>query len=317
MDSDLIVPVASACPLNFVGSGNTVILDGYTHISMIPMERSNAATHLPYQVALEALESGSISHGDNFIPEWRTHSHAMIIATNDMGVRVPAWFMLYNKADPNEKVLWAHQWYDGSGERIHAYKETNSGEWVLAAYPVGAAAKQYGFGTVDPFSLDATHVEMATVYLPPSADSDSDGLTDAFETRYWGSPTSEHNSLGDADVDGYNNYTEQIMGTDPTDGMSAFAMLNLAIARSSAPAGASMRATHVLYESRVEPGAVFSLDIPVVPDVAYDLEVSTQLKSGTWASTGVTITNGSGWATLAATNQMDGVACYRVVIRLP
>jgi hypothetical protein len=68
-----------------------------------------------------------------------------------------------------------------------------------------------------------------------SGDSDSDGMLDRWEYRYR-KPTAEgclgldrwtHDANADNDGDGYTNYEESVVGTDPTDPDSLFAIVNI------------------------------------------------------------------------------------------
>lgn len=53
--------------------------------------------------------------------------------------------------------------------------------------------------------------------MPAPADTDDDGMPDAWESRYGLNPADASDSAMDKDGDGYPNVEEYLNGTDPTE----------------------------------------------------------------------------------------------------
>jgi YD repeat-containing protein len=66
----------------------------------------------------------------------------------------------------------------------------------------------------------------AVTSVPIFADTDGDGMDDAWEIQYFGNLT--HNGLGDSDGDGLNDFAEFIAGTNPTNSASVFRVTQFA-----------------------------------------------------------------------------------------
>ena len=63
------------------------------------------------------------------------------------------------------------------------------------------------------------HAAVLTVFKIKPVDADDDGLSDAFENKYFGNTTAQ-SGTDDADSDGASNQVEQWLATDPNDGGS-------------------------------------------------------------------------------------------------
>lgn len=89
-----------------------------------------------------------------------------------------------------------------------AYDQASSdNRLILGDYTSGAFGNQYDI-TID-------HVRFtAGAFLPPAADTDGDGMTDAWEYQYFGSLTGG-DPTGDPDEDGFTNLQEFGNGTSP------------------------------------------------------------------------------------------------------
>jgi hypothetical protein len=101
---------------------------------------------------------------------------------------------------------------------------TLNGQPVRLSGPTG----QFAPGLADRGRIERIDLETAGA-LP---DSDGDGLPDAWEQQYFGSPTGA-NPEEDSDGDGATNREEFLAGTNPRDPQSRFAVVNISIA----PAG--------------------------------------------------------------------------------
>ncbi|MBA3274049.1 MAG: hypothetical protein H0T11_09290, partial [Chthoniobacterales bacterium] len=79
----------------------------------------------------------------------------------------------------------------------------------------------YAYGAnIGWINLDDLNIYVQTNTIDPGADTDSDGLPDAWELSYFG--TLARNGSGDPDSDGEDNLSEFRAGTNPTDGTSVF-----------------------------------------------------------------------------------------------
>lgn len=94
--------------------------------------------------------------------------------------------------------------------------------------------QEYYSGT-DPFvrNLEAFHAFSDLFTLDTTsffADSDADGLPDAWELRYFGNRLSA-TPQGDPDSDGHSNYEEFVSGTNPNDNWSVFRVEKVTVSR--------------------------------------------------------------------------------------
>jgi hypothetical protein len=113
--------------------------------------------------------------------------------------------------------------------------------------------------------------------VPNPADSDGDGIADAFELSTWGSLAAA-DAEGDADLDGQSNYFEFLAGTNPLDGGERLATAPTVSGVSTASGSVQLQLNHVR------------------PGVNYHLETSADLKA--WSRIGTFTFDTAGSATL-------------------
>lgn len=108
--------------------------------------------------------------------------------------------------DPQDRIDFIY--YRGAGltpvasEHFHTDIEVTLGPWGVSITPA--------FNNTWP----SDHGAILTTFKLAAIDSDGDGLSDAFENKYFGGIVSQNGS-GDADGDGASNHLEQILGSSP------------------------------------------------------------------------------------------------------
>ncbi|GEP45379.1 choice-of-anchor D domain-containing protein [Brevifollis gellanilyticus] len=113
--------------------------------------------------------------------------------------------------------------------------------------------------------------------IPNPADSDGDGIADAFEQQMWGSLATADGE-GDADLDGQSNYFEFLAGTNPLDGGERLGTTPTIGGVGTANGGVLLQLNHVR------------------PGVNYHLETSADLEA--WSRIGTFTFDAAGSATL-------------------
>lgn len=125
-------------------------------------------------------------------------------------------------------------------------------------------------------------------------DDDGDGLSDAFESRYFGGLTNAQPHL-DQDLDGFCNLSEQIAATDPTNNLSFFHLLTC------------------------QPGQGGTLVVPSVAGRLYTLQASGGIHDGnTWSNvTGQVDLPGTGSDLILMDPSPEPVRVYRLWVTEP
>jgi hypothetical protein len=161
-----------------------------------------------------------------------------------------------------------------------------AGHFLLRGFAYGAnigwiAFEELGNPRVDPatghllgsvwsanvgwISLDGHQASVTTTLLWDGADSDGDGLPDAWEIALTGS-LEVLTGLGDGDGDGQTDYDEYLAGTDPTDPAERFRILEFVMGRQQDFAG---------------------LEFTSKPSRRYRIERSFDLSPGSWEDVGL------------------------------
>ncbi len=120
------------------------------------------------------------------------------------------------------------------------------------------------------------------------ADTDGDGLADAWEQTYFGSPTGA-NRDADSDGDGMLNWQEQVAGTDPT---SAASYLKIEAPTGSGPS---------------------TLTFGAVASRAYYLQVADGLASGGWSTLAALPARTTNWTATVSDSVAGTNRFYRVM----
>jgi hypothetical protein len=81
----------------------------------------------------------------------------------------------------------------------------------------------FTFSSAERGRLERVDLEVSLVV----ADSDGDGIPDAWEIQYGLDPNNPADALLDSDSDGMSNLEEYLSGTDPTDSQSRFAIIRI------------------------------------------------------------------------------------------
>lgn len=127
-----------------------------------------------------------------------------------------------------------------------------------------------------------------------SADSDGDGLDDAWEITYFGS-TGAQSGTGDPDADGTDNRAEFLLGLSPVNGSERF----------------------LATQSNVTPGSSVTLTWPAQDGLTFTVWRSTTLGDGGWTQLGGTITATGTTATYTDSAAPAGKAFYRIELTTP
>lgn len=131
----------------------------------------------------------------------------------------------------------------------------------------------------DSLSHTATNTSRV-IYADATFDGNSDGLPDAWQIQYFGSPFAPGAGPNvDGDNDGFSNAQEYLTGTDPNDGTSA-----LRVTRVAGPDGAG-----------------FKIEWPAVSGKSYLIEYKNDWSDSTWAPLETILATGTG-----ITNVVDG-----------
>ncbi len=138
--------------------------------------------------------------------------------------------------------------------------------------------------------LDAAFVD--EVVMTGIPDRDADGIPDAWEMRYYGTPTGAIVNASD-DADGFSNYEEYIADSDPTNAASYFE--GVVKIEFSMPMQVQLGQTST---QRV-----------------YDLFATTNLLADEWQTLSTNVTGTGSNLTLAVTNQMDNMK-FRGQVRM-
>lgn len=167
---------------------------------------------------------------------------------------VPVSGQLSGSDADGDKILFSSV---GSTVRQGTLQLQPNGQWSYSPAPGFVGQSSFLFRAADAYGgVSSMHTLAITVVTNP-ADSDNDGLPDAYEQSQLGGLGAD--PLGDADLDGQSNYFEYLAGTSPAD-----AAQNLSTTP-SVTAGASV-------------GGNFKIDLNHVrPGVSYHLESSADL----------------------------------------
>ncbi len=186
---------------------------------------------------------------------------------------VPVSGQLSGSDADGDKILFSSV---GSTVRQGTLQLQPNGQWSYSPAPGFVGQSSFQFRAADAYGgVSSMHTLVITVVTNP-ADSDNDGLPDAYEQSQLGGLGAD--PLGDADLDGQSNYFEYLAGTSPAD-----AAQNLSTTP-SVTAGASV-------------GGNFKIDLNHVrPGVSYHLESSADLDA--WSRIGTFTFNVAGSATI-------------------
>ncbi len=111
-----------------------------------------------------------------------------------------------DSAGPSDWTYWS----------VAHFYESSAGTWQLE---VSDEQNTTLAGTSTPATGSVTYAELIITGVTIT-DTDYDGLSDAWEQKYFGSLS--YTAKDDPDADGFNNAREQIMGTDPAQSNTAF-----------------------------------------------------------------------------------------------
>jgi len=132
----------------------------------------------------------------------------------------------------NGHALFTSDYYDGDVSDItHTFRFPTTAAYRAISGPL--QIRIYGFsGQFDnhPCGLVDFKLTAATAYpvIPAAADTDGDGLSDAWEILHFGTTTNTVSAPAiDADGDGVSNFHEYLSGTNPTNAQSLFAYRSL------------------------------------------------------------------------------------------
>jgi hypothetical protein len=134
-----------------------------------------------------------------------------------------------------------------------------------------------------------THIN-PKVTPPSTADSDSDGLPDHWETRYFGSGTAA-NPSDDSDGDGKTNREEYLAATSPTDGTSVFSI-----------------------QEAARNGSSLAITFEAAPGKAYEIRSGTTLTGGFPTVEQTVAATPTGGIETVTVNASAPAKFYRVVV---
>jgi len=156
-------------------------------------------------------------------------------AMSNRAITTGTWFHAVVTASATEMKLWLKT----AGEASYTLEATTAIAGPYYTYAGNNAPWVVGLGKwnnadADPFSGNIDEVRISakvlapTAYLVPDAaivnpDSDNDGMTDVWETTYFGTGNLAETATGDFDGDGTSNLTEFRLGLIPNNGTSRFA----------------------------------------------------------------------------------------------
>lgn len=97
---------------------------------------------------------------------------------------------------------------------VTRFEQIRPGSDGIIVFKVSRSASSAGNGYLNAFKLVESD-------LSPAGDTDSDGMPDSWENRYYGGTTNA-NPAGNSDGDPFSNYEEYLAGTNPTNSGSFF-----------------------------------------------------------------------------------------------
>jgi N-acetylneuraminic acid mutarotase len=151
------------------------------------------------------------------------------------------------------------------------------GTWTYTPAYGFTGVASFQFKAADNYGGESSVKSLVISVITNPADSDGDGIADAYEQSIWGSLAAADGD-GDADLDGQSNYFEFLAGTNPLDG-------NETLSTSPTVTGTTSASGHVqLQLNHVRPG------------VNYHLETSSDLDA--WTRLGTFTFDVSGSATI-------------------
>jgi hypothetical protein len=138
-------------------------------------------------------------------------------------------------------------------------------------------------------NLTLTNVAAAAVVRLDNPDTDGDGLPDAWESEYFGSPTAA-NPAADDDGDGFSNAQEYRLGTHPRDSRSTFQITTVA-----------------------STGSVLAVTWPATPGRVYQVQSCSQI-AGPWLPASTNLIAGPGVTNLTHPATVAGPQAFVRVI---
>lgn len=262
---DEVVDVVSATATNLAGHSFVITKPGggaiWDHLKVVNVD---SPSHAGYLCMSAALDHGS-PVGDFVTPytDWNGNKGAYL------------FYRIYNQA-VEEVPSWVRC---GLFDPLISTKFPMTRGRILSASTSEIHVEANGIGTVHyadatkPLSLSAGTLHKEIVLLTSAGDADADGLSDDFERKWWGVAESPEVGSGDADKDGWSNWWEQILGTNPKEGTS------------------NLRTTGWAPVPKAD-GMEVAIPLETVPGVTYRFQWVTQL-GATWETVETFVGDGS------------------------
>jgi len=151
------------------------------------------------------------------------------------------------------------------------------GTWTYTPTYGFTGVASFQFKAADNYGGESSVKTLVISVVTNPADSDGDGIADAYEQSIWGNLAAADGD-GDADLDGQSNYFEFLAGTNPLNGNETLATAPTVTGTTSANGHVQLQLNHVR------------------PGVNYHLETSTDLDA--WSRVGTFTFSVSGSATV-------------------
>lgn len=151
------------------------------------------------------------------------------------------------------------------------------GAWTYTPAYGFTGVASFQFKAADNYGGESSVKSLVISVITNPADSDGDGIADAYEQSTWGSLAAADGD-GDADLDGQSNYFEFLAGTNPLDGNETLSTSPTVTGTTSANGHVQLQLNHVR------------------PGVNYHLETSSDLDA--WTRLGTFTFDVSGSATV-------------------
>ncbi len=192
-------------------NGMSAILNNADSIPVFLTGDFNAPSHLDWVPATAA------AHGGVESVAWPTSTAVInagmkdsyrMIHTNPAAMPGNTWSPTFKGTEPQDRIDFIY--YKGSSLKpVASLVYTTAVENTVGAW--GSSITPLKNNT-----WPSDHAAVVTTLKLKPVDADADGLSDAFENKYFGNTTAQIGS-GDEDQDGSSNQMEQALGTDPTD----------------------------------------------------------------------------------------------------
>jgi len=164
---------------------------------------------------------------------------------------VPVSGQLSGNDPDGDRVLFSMA---GASNTSHGTLTLNTdGTWTYTPVPGFTGMAVFQFTAADNYGGESSVRTLRISVITNPADSDGDGIADAYEQSVWGGLATADGE-GDADLDGQSNYFEFLAGTNPLD-----ASQNLSTAL-AVPGQQSENGTVKLQLNHVRPGVNYHLE---------------------------------------------------------